>query len=201
MKSKFHLAAAALSLLGVSQVHAQLSWSNVYGTVGFSYTDLRRAAPADALVTRDSKNDLGYTLGVGYQFHSKFAVELSRFDLGTAKLTDVNPGGPNYWEQSAVGTLLAAKYTPVTWDAFSPFVKLGTARIKVAETGTDGTVRNDARSRTYGALGVDYRATPQVTVGLTYEYFWATQAADAAPVGAPPRLRPHAVTLGTRISF
>ena len=90
MNHKIILAAAVAGLAAASAAQAQLSWSNVYGTLGVSYTDLRREAPANPLITRDSKNDAGLSFGLGYQAHPKVAIELGHYDLGTARLTDVD---------------------------------------------------------------------------------------------------------------
>jgi|1048.fasta_scaffold32225_2 opacity protein-like surface antigen len=200
MKTAFLLAATSASLLVASAAHAQFAWSNFYGTGSVSYVDLQREAPADPLITRDSKNDAGVGLGIGYQFHPKLAIEVSRHDLGTSRLTDAGAGGPNYSDQSARATVVAVKYTPWTEWTFQPFAKVGNARVRVALDDTAGVALRIARDQTYFAIGVDYRVMPKVKVGLMYEQYGRT-ADVAAPAGEPPRLNPRGLALTSSISF
>jgi opacity protein-like surface antigen len=200
MKIAFLLSATSASLLVATAAHAQFSWSNVYATAAVSYVDLQREAPTNPLITRDSKNDVGVGLGIGYQFHPKLGIEIARHDLGTARLTDAGPGGPNYSDQAARATVLAVKFTPWTEKTFMPFVKLGAARMAVSVEDTAGLTLRSAPDRTYAALGVDYRVMPKVKMGLMYEHYWPT-ADEATPAGAPPRLKPRALSLVTSVSF
>lgn len=193
-------AVSAACLIASTAANAQLSWNNVYGTLGVSYVDLQRDASPDPLITRDNKNGAGVSLGIGYQLHSKFGVELSRHDLGTVRETDAGVGGPNYSDQSAIATVVAVKVTPWTEGTFVPFGKLGAARIQVAFDSTDGTALSISRDRAYAALGVDYLVTKKVKVGLMYEHFWST-AGTANPPGEPPRMKPRGLSLTSSISF
>lgn len=200
MKTAFLLAATSASLLVASAAHAQFAWSNFYGTAAVSYVDLQHEAPTDPLITRDNKNDAGVGLGIGYQFHPKLGIEVSRHDLGTTRLTDATPGGPNYSDQSARATVVAVKFTPWTDWTFQPFAKVGSARVKVAFDDTAGNASRSARDQTYAALGVDYRVTPKFKLGLMVEHYGRT-ADVAAPVGEPPRLNPRAISLTSSFSF
>ena len=200
MKTAFLLAATSASLLFASAAQAQFAWSNFYGTASVSYVDLQREAPADPLITRDNKTDAGVGLGIGYQFHPKLGLEVSRHDLGTTRLTDSGVGGPNYSDQSARATVVAVKYTPWTDWTFQPFAKVGGARVRVALDDTAGVSQRSARDQTYAALGVDYRVTPKFKLGLMFEHYGRT-ADFAAPVGEPPRLSPRSLSITSSISF
>jgi opacity protein-like surface antigen len=200
MKTKTLIAAALVGVFGATAAHAQLSWSKVYGTLGVSYVDLRREAPANPLITRDSKNDIGLSFGIGYQVHPKVGLEIGRYDLGTARLTDAGPGGPNYADQSATAVVTAVKVTPWTDWTFAPFAKLGVANTTITETSSNGTPLRESRNRSYAAVGVDYRVMDKVKIGLSYEQFWP-HTDEAAPAGRPPRLKPRALTLSTTVSF
>lgn len=200
MKTAILIAATSASLLVANNAHAQFSWSNFYGTASVSYVDLQREAPANPLITRDSKNDIGVGLGIGYQVNPRLGLEISRKDLGTARLTDVGAGGPNYSSQSALATVFAIKFTPWIDKAYLPFVKLGGARMTVGLEDTAGTSLRHSRNRSYVALGVDYSVTPKVRLGLMYEHHWPT-ADNPALAGEPPRLHPRALSLASSFSF
>lgn len=200
MKPAFLLGVTAASLLAATVAHAQFSWSNFYGTASLSYVDLQREAPTNPLVTRDGKNDVGVGLGLGYQFHPKLGLEVARHDLGTARLTDVGAGGPSYSEQAAWATVVAIKFTPWLDKPYLPFVKLGNARMKVALDDTTGVALRGGGDQIYLALGVDYRVTQKVRLGLMYEHYGRT-ADEASPAGEPPRLSPRALSLTTSFAF
>ena len=200
MKHKFILAAAVAGLAAASAAQAQLSWSNVYGTLGVSNVDLRREVPANPLVTRDNTHDLGYNVGIGYQAHPKVALELGHYDLGTARVTDVDVGGPHYSDQSAKALIAAIKISPWEKQTLSPFLKLGNARMKIREVGTQGAELNESRNRAYASLGVDYRVMDKIKLGLAYDHFWVN-GSDAAVAGRPSRINPRALTLSTMVSF
>jgi len=200
MNPKIILAAAVAGLAAASAAQAQLSWSNVYGTLGASYVDLRREVPANPLVTRDNKHDAGFNFGIGYQAHPKVALELGHVDLGTARVTDVDVGGPHYADQSAKALLASIKISPWETQTFSPFVKLGNARMKVVETDSRGTELGESRNRAYASVGVDYRVMDKIKLGLSYDHYWVN-GSDAAVAGRPPRINPRALTLSTMVSF
>lgn len=200
MNHKIILAAAVVGLAAASAAHAQLSWSKVYGTLGVSNVDLRREVPASPLVTRDNTHDAGLHFGIGYQAHPKVALELGHYDLGTARLTDVDVGGPHYADQSAKALIAALKISPWEKQTFSPFLKLGNARMKVREIGTRGPELNESRNRVYASLGVDYRVMDKIKLGLAYDHFWVN-GSDAAVAGRPPRINPRALSLSTMVSF
>jgi opacity protein-like surface antigen len=200
MNHKIILTAAVVGLAAASAAQAQFSWSNVYGTLGVSYTDLRREAPASPLITRDSKNDAGFSFGLGYQAHPKVALEMGHYDLGTARVTDAGVGGPNYADQSVKALLASIKISPWEKQTFSPFVKLGNAHMKIREVGTSGPELSESRNRAYAALGVDYRVMDKIKLGLSYDHFWVN-GSDAAIAGRPPRVNPRSLTLSTSVSF
>lgn len=200
MKIAFLVAATSACLLGATAAHAQFAWSNFYVNGSVSYVDLQPEPLTDPLVTRDSKNDAGVGLGIGYQFHPKLGIEVSLHDLGTTRSTNAGAGGPIYTDQSARATVVAVKYTPWTDWTFQPFAKVGSARVKVALDDTAGTAQRSARDQSYFAVGVDYRVSPKFKLGLMYEQHGRT-AEVAAPAGEPPRLNPRGLALTTSLSF
>jgi outer membrane protein W len=200
MNSKIFLAAGLAAMMAAPAAQAQLSWGNFYGNLGVSYVDLQREKPADPLITRDSKNGVGLGFGFGYRITPKISVELGRQDLGTVRITDATPGGPNYADESAVAVVTAVKINPWNDWKFSPFLRVGNARTTYVETDSTGSRLRESRNRTYASVGVDYQVTDKVRLGLGYDHYWSADD-NRGGAGRPSPLKPRALSLSTSVSF
>jgi opacity protein-like surface antigen len=173
MKKQVLLAVAALALSGAAA-------AQTYAVVaaGTSKHDLDCAGAA----TCDDSGTAVKLLG-GYKFNPNFAIEGGYMSFGKSKAAD--PGLSLNLEVDGFGIGGAFHQDFATnWNFVA---RLGVARMKTKARATAANLTgsdSDSSTQLYGGLGLGYKLTKQLSVGVAYDFTKAEISGEKADVSA-----------------
>jgi OmpA-OmpF porin, OOP family len=178
-------AAAAAALLCAGPALAQ---GYLVAGVGASKIDI------EGCTGRCDDSDTGFKLVGGYGLGGALAAELGYFDYGQASERGTLNGSPFRARVDATGWGLGLAYRvdlSPTWDAT---LRAGVARNRAKLSGSFGGVSgrdSDTHTRPYFGLGVAYKLSPTMAVGLDLDltsFKFEGESENARLVGASLRI-------------
>lgn len=178
-------AAAAAAMLCAGPAMAQ---GYLAAGVGWTQIDI------DGCSGRCDDSDTGYKLVGGYGLSGALAAELSYFDYGQASERGTINGNPYRARVDATGWGLGLAYRvdlSPTWDAT---LRLGIARNRAKLSGSFGGLSgrdSETRTRPYFGLGVAYKLSPTMAVGLDMDltsFKYEGESENARLIGASMRI-------------
>jgi OmpA-OmpF porin, OOP family len=153
--------------------------SGLYVSAGLGQAEMRDKSGLGQLVVDEDKNDLSWTLGLGYRFNRYIALDLGYVDLGEVEADLVSRGSVEFSGRNSFAaegaTLGLVGMVPIgRWE---PYVKAGMLFSKTVSRfdgqffGDPITQRsdNDAEDPFYGA-GLRYGVTEPLRIYLDVTY-------------------------------
>jgi OOP family OmpA-OmpF porin len=165
LRNKACLAALFVTAVGVTADAA----AQAYGGVGVGYTRNKLECGGFAC----DRDDTGYKIFGGYNFHPYFGVEAAYVDLGKASASVPTTAGTLFGEVSTQGPAIfaVAKAEDATWKVFG---KLGFAFMNTevkASLGSLSASEDDTHTNPAWGLGIGWKVSRNILVQVEYERF------------------------------